>query len=93
MVALEDVENALVRFTRTKDEDARLNSAVAELAKASALADDKYQVGAIELFERLDVQRELYNVQIAQVSSQAKHAAAAVEVFISLAGGWDSQKS
>ena len=34
----------------------------------------------------MDVQRELYNAQIDQVSSQAKHAAAAVEVFISLAG-------
>lgn len=52
LVALEDVENALVRFTRTTDEEARLNSAAAELAKASALAGEKYQAGAIELFER-----------------------------------------
>lgn len=88
LVALEDVENALVRFSATKDEDARLQSAASELAKAETIARERYQAGAMELFEVLDVQRALYNAQIEQASSQGRSATAAVEVFTSMAGGW-----
>jgi outer membrane protein TolC len=88
LMALEDVENAIVGFSRIKDEDARLTSAAVELKRASDLAGDKYRAGAIELSERLDVQRELYSAQIEQTSSQARNAAAAVNLFISIAGGW-----
>ncbi|MHC8300837.1 efflux transporter outer membrane subunit [Pseudomonas sp. ZS1P83] len=86
--ALEDVENALVRFGRTKDENARLMSAAAEWEKAAALSSAKYQAGAIELFELLDIQRSVYEAQISEADSQARSATTAVDLFVSLAGGW-----
>ncbi|MCF6391545.1 TolC family protein [Mycobacterium sp. MBM] len=86
--ALEDVENALVRFARSKDENARLASAANELENAATIARTRYQAGAIELFELLDVQRALYSAQIAQADSQARSTASAVDLYASLAGGW-----
>ena len=86
--ALEDVENALVRFARTRDENARLASAAHALDNASTIARARYQAGAIELFELLDVQRSLYDAQISEADSQARSTANAVELFAALAGGW-----
>lgn len=48
----------------------------------------RYQTGAIELFEPLDVQRSLYDAQISEADSQARSTTSAVDLFVSLAGGW-----
>ncbi|SDM84587.1 efflux transporter outer membrane subunit [Pseudomonas azotoformans] len=89
--ALEDVENALVRVTRSKEEDARLASAANALEDAATIAGARYQAGAIDLFELLDVQRSLYSAQISAADSQARSATSAVDLFASLAGGWPLQ--
>ncbi|WP_248672875.1 efflux transporter outer membrane subunit [Pseudomonas agarici] len=86
--ALEDVDNALVRFARNKDENARLVSASNGWEKAAGISSARYQAGAIELFELLDAQRSLYNAQISEADSQARSTTSAVDLFVSLAGGW-----
>lgn len=86
--ALEDVDNALVFFGRSKDENAALASAANGREKAAAIFSARYQAGAIELFEPLDVQRSLYNAQISEADSQARSTTSAVDLFVSLAGVW-----
>lgn len=86
--ALEDVNNAQVRFARNKDENARLVSAVSGWESAVIVSTTKYEAGAIELFELLDVQRSRYEAQIAEAESQGQTTNSAVNLFISLAGGW-----
>ncbi|KAF1014899.1 MAG: Outer membrane protein OprM [Stenotrophomonas maltophilia] len=86
--ALEDVENALVRLSRSRQEYERLGQAAAGWRSAAVLADARYQSGAIELFELLEVQRSSYDASLQEADSQARTTANAVGLFVSLAGGW-----
>lgn len=86
--ALEDVENALVRLARSKEQTARLTSAAEGWQNAAKLSRARYEAGAIELFELLDVQRSLYDAQLQQADSQAGSTTRAVDLFVALAGGW-----
>ncbi len=88
LVALEDVENALVRLARSKEQTLRLTSAADGWQNAANLSSARYEAGAIELFELLDVQRSLYEAQLQQADSQAGSTTRAVDLFVALAGGW-----
>ncbi len=89
--ALEDTENALVRFSRTRDEDAHLERAAAESAHAARLARARFQAGEISLYEVLDAERTQLRAQEAFADGRARSATAAVALYRALAGGW-SQK-
>ena len=86
--ALEDVDNAQARFARNKEENARRLSAANDWKTAATLSNARYQAGAIELFELLDVQRSMYDAQLSQADSQARSTSSAVDLFVALAGGW-----
>ncbi|MCO8248872.1 efflux transporter outer membrane subunit [Comamonas thiooxydans] len=91
LLALEDTENALVLLTRTRCEDAHLAQAAEQRARAEQLAQRRYRLGSVGLYEVLDAQRDLYAAQDAAADSRARGLRAAVALYQALAGGWEGQ--
>lgn len=91
LLALEDTENALVLLTRTRTEDAHLAQAADQRARAEQLAQRRYRLGSVGLYEVLDAQRDLYAAQDAAADSRARGLRAAVALYQALAGGWEGQ--
>ncbi|MGE8317713.1 MAG: efflux transporter outer membrane subunit [Comamonas sp.] len=89
LLALEDTENALVRLARTRAEDVHLASAAEQRARAEQLAQRRYRLGSVGLYEVLDAQRDLYAAQDAAADSRARGLRAAVALYQALAGGWE----
>ena len=88
LLALEDTENALVRFAKTRDEDKQLERAAHDSEQAAALAGTRYRAGAIGLYEVLDAEHNVLIAQYAFVDSRMRSATAAVALYQALAGGW-----
>jgi NodT family efflux transporter outer membrane factor (OMF) lipoprotein len=88
LLALEDTENALVRYAKTRDEDEQLERAAHDSEQAAALARTRYRAGAIELYEVLDAEHNVLIAQYAFVDSRMRSATAAVALYQALAGGW-----
>ena len=90
LLALEDVENALVRYGRARDEDAHLAQAAADSEHASKLARVRFEAGAIGLLEVLDAERTRLQSQDQLAEARTRTVAAAVALYVALAGGWGS---
>ena len=88
LLALEDAENALVRYDRTREEDAHLQRAASDGARAAQLARVRFQAGAADLFEVLDAERTQLQAQDAFADARARSASTAVGVYRAMAGGW-----
>jgi NodT family efflux transporter outer membrane factor (OMF) lipoprotein len=88
LLALEDTENALVRYAKTRDEDQQLEGAARDSEQAAALARTRYRAGAIELYEVLDSEHNVLTAKYAFVDSRMRSATAAVALYQALAGGW-----
>ena len=88
LLALEDAENALVRYDRTREEDAHLERAAIDGARAAQLARVRFQAGAADLFEVLDAERTQLQAQDAFADARARSASTAVGVYRAMAGGW-----
>ncbi len=88
LLALEDTENALVRFDRTRDEDAHLERAAIDSANAARLARVRFDAGSADLLEVLDAERTQLQAQDAFADVRTRSATSAVAVYRALAGGW-----
>jgi NodT family efflux transporter outer membrane factor (OMF) lipoprotein len=86
--ALEDTENALVRLDRARMEDAHLQHAAIQSARAAELARVRYEAGATGLFEMLDVERTRLQAEDAFAEVRARSALDAIALYKALAGGW-----
>jgi multidrug efflux system outer membrane protein len=90
--AMEDVENALVRY-RTADERLTLlveRQRAAEEALRIGL--DQYRAGSIGSFEYLDAQRTALAARQETVSAETEHRLAVVAVYKALGGGWEHEQ-
>ena len=88
LLALEDVENALVRYARSQDRDAQLQLAAKDSKRAADLANIRFKNGAIGLLDLLDALREQLKDEDAYAESHSNSALSAVLLYKSLAGGW-----
>ncbi|RYD16866.1 MAG: efflux transporter outer membrane subunit [Lysobacteraceae bacterium] len=88
LLALEDTENALVRYARARSEDAHLERAAADSERAAALARVRFEAGATGLFEVLDAERTRLQAQDAHAAARTRSATGAVALYRALAGGW-----
>lgn len=88
LLALEDTENALVRYDRARDEDAHLERAAIDSARAAELARVRFRAGATGLLEVLDAERTRLQAQDAFADARTRSATGAVGVYKALAGGW-----
>lgn len=89
LTALEETENALVRFNRGRDEDELLDAAALERVVSEQLAQRMYRGGSLSFYEVLDAQRQHLIAQDAAVQSRTRSLLAAVDLYKSLAGGWE----
>src|ERR1700722_20383860 len=88
LLALEDVENALVRYARSQDRDAQLQLAAKDSKRAADLASIRFRNGATGLLDLLDAQRAQLQDEDAYAESHSNSALSAVLLYKSLAGGW-----
>ena len=86
--ALEETENALVRYDRARREDEQLTSAAADSDKAAQLARIRYANGAADLFEVLDAERSRLQAQDAASQGRTRSFTDLIDVYKALAGGW-----
>jgi outer membrane protein, multidrug efflux system len=88
LTALEDVENALVSFERTRERLAALTRAATAANNAAALASTQYQAGLADFQRVLDTQRTALSVEDSLAQTQGDRVTALVQLYKALGGGW-----
>lgn len=92
LLALEDVENALVRHARSRQQDAHLRRAAEDSAHAAQLAVTRFEAGAADLLDVLDSERTLLQAQDALAQARTRTVNSAAGVYRALAGGWPQHR-
>jgi outer membrane protein, multidrug efflux system len=90
--ALEDAENALVRY-RTADQRLRLlaeRQAAAE--RGRRIAQAQYEAGAINSLEATDAERTVLAAERETVAAATEHRLAVVTLYKALGGGWEDEQ-
>jgi outer membrane protein, multidrug efflux system len=93
LTALEEVENALVAYSREQVRRAQLVEAVEANRQAVALANDLYRNGLSTFLNVLDSQRALFTSQSDLAQSEAAVSTDVVALYKALGGGWESLAS
>ena len=86
--AIEETENALVRYDEARRQDEQLMHAATDSATAAQLARVRYEAGAIGFFEVLDAERSNLEAEDAAARQRAQSYADLIGVYQALAGGW-----
>ncbi len=93
LIALEDVENALVAVS-SADERARQFAIARDAASNSAvLARLQYQSGLTDFQTLSNIETSLLSSSNSQASAQAAQALAVVQLYNALGGGWQTTES
>lgn len=89
--ALEDVENALVRY-RAADERLRLLAARQSAAERGLrIAQAQYEAGAINSLESTDAERTALVAERETIAAATEHRLAVVALYKALGGGWEDE--
>ena len=91
LLALEDTENALVRYARSRVEDQHLEQAALDSSTAARLARVRYEAGAADLFEVLDAERTQLIAQESFADGRTRSVNNAVALYKAMAGGWPAR--
>ena len=86
--ALEEVQDALVNYSREQDRRDCLDQAVQKSQLAVHLATEQYRAGLVDFLAVLDAQRELYANEDQLVQSQTGVTLNVVALYKALGGGW-----
>jgi multidrug efflux system outer membrane protein len=90
LTALQDVENALIAYTKEKQRNTALVDSVTANRKAVELSTKLYTEGQIEFLNLLDAQRSLYSSEDALVQSNRNLSTNLIALYKALGGGWSS---
>jgi NodT family efflux transporter outer membrane factor (OMF) lipoprotein len=88
LVALEEVENALVSFEKTRERLEALAAASTAASDAALLASNQYTSGLTDFQTVLDTERTVLSVQDDVASTKGDRFTALVQLYKSLGGGW-----
>jgi outer membrane protein, multidrug efflux system len=88
LLALEETENALVRYARVQQEQAHLEQAAQASASAARLSRLRFDAGAADFLHVLDAERAQLEAEDRMVQGRTRAAVALVALYRSLAGGW-----
>lgn len=88
MLALSEVENALAAVQRYREQSQSVSASIIAAREADRLAAIQYKAGQIDLFVSLDAQRTLLALEQQQVNSKTQQAAASIQLYKVLGGGW-----
>jgi NodT family efflux transporter outer membrane factor (OMF) lipoprotein len=93
LVALQDVENALIAFAKEWDHRKALSDAVTYNRRALDLSMQLYTQGATDFLSVLDAERSLYASQTALAQSKQSISTDLVALYKALGGGWQDNAS
>jgi outer membrane protein, multidrug efflux system len=93
LTALEDVENALVSLAMSREREAALRSATDAARNAALLARDRYTSGLTDFQTLLNTERTVLTLEDSLASTQAQGAAALIQLYKALGGGWSADAS
>ncbi|HEY3915512.1 MAG TPA: TolC family protein, partial [Verrucomicrobiae bacterium] len=88
LTSLEETENALVDFSKTRARRDYLAESVKASQAAADLAQSRYDNGATDFLAVLDAERVLLEAQDQLAQTQTATATALVAVYKALGGGW-----
>jgi outer membrane protein TolC len=91
LLALEDIENALVRYGNARLEDRQLQLAATDSARAAALARTRYEDGVGNLLDVLDAERSNLQAQDAFAQSRTRSLGGLIQLYKAMAGGWPTR--
>jgi multidrug efflux system outer membrane protein len=90
LTAIQDVENALIAYTKEQEHHKSLIDAVTANRKAVELSTQLYVEGQTDFISVLDAQRSLYVTEDALVRSTSTLSTDLIAIYKALGGGWDS---
>ena len=93
LLALEEVENAMVAFTQERQRLEALERSVMAAQKSVELVKELYDIGLTDFQNVLDMQRALTAQQDQFAESQGQVANNLVRIYTSLGGGWSLENS
>ncbi|MBK5567905.1 MAG: TolC family protein [Ensifer sp. SSB1] len=86
--AVEEVENALVSYSRERHRQVALRRSVVAYKQAVAQSSELYKSGAADFLDLLDAQDDLYSAEDKLVQNEVAIATAYVTLCETLGGGW-----
>lgn len=86
--ALEEVENSLAAFARSKERQASLLAAVNAARNAALLARQRYASGLIDFQTVLDTERTVLTLEDTLAVAQADGSSSVIRLYKALGGGW-----
>lgn len=90
LTALQETENALVRFTTERDRRALLKTAAEESKRALTLSRDRYKEGAADFLTVLDAERVVLASESQLVRSETQLSLHLLGIYKALGGGWEN---
>lgn len=87
--AVEEVENALVGYSKQRERYTKLVQSYQSYNKAATLAEDSYEAGEIDLLDVLTAQRSFYSARDTLAQNTVSLASEYIELCKALGGGWD----
>jgi multidrug efflux system outer membrane protein len=88
LIALEDVENALVALQNARLREDALGRAEGSAQTSLLYARSQYRAGLIDFQRLLESERSVLSAQDARVNARAARATALVQLYKALGGGW-----
>ena len=88
LAALEDVENALVAFSKEQERRSSLKEASRAASSAAELSNDLYASGLTDFLDVLDAERSLLSLQDQLAVSEAEVTSNLLRLYKALGGGW-----
>lgn len=88
LISLEEVENALIAYSKTQLRFKQLADAEQANRRAVDLAHDRYRSGLVDFLNVLEAERSLYTAQAELVRSERSASQNLVRLYKALGGGW-----
>jgi outer membrane protein TolC len=88
LTALEDVENALIAFEKSRQRLMSLSAAADAANNAAVLARSQYTAGLADFQTVLDTERTVLSVQDSVATTEGDRLTALVQLYKALGGGW-----
>lgn len=89
LIALEEVENALVNFSRQQERMRYLREAAEASERAAELAMLRFRYGVTDFLTVLDAERTMLEDQDQLAESRITTATALIDLYEALGGGWE----
>lgn len=93
LIAVEEVENALVKISEEKIRTKSLQDSVKASKKSVELTKSLYKSGLTDFQNVLDIERRLFSQEINLAQSQSELAKGYVELYRALGGGWTKEEA